>query len=250
MKLTRGQALAYALGGLVGLLTLLAVWFTATTPSVSVAIASNEAPAPDAAAAPTEGPTWRMPPVESYSASSARPLFSENREPLKIDRSKTPGTPGADGAAAAPQVPLNVTLGGVILAPNLRLAMVTDNSTGKVVSLKEGMPMPGDLGGWTLKEIERAKVTFNGGESFGDTVVELKPPGAGGAMATPMMPGMAAPAPMQVSQPPNQPPGVFMPPGMADAEAQSRAEEIRRKVEQRRQELREEAARLATEKKQ
>jgi hypothetical protein len=92
-------------------------------------------------------------------------------------------------------------------------------------------------------------VTFNGGESLGDTVVELRPFGS-------PPPNMSNPNAMLGQMPQVQPPqmpgnsNVFVPPGMQDADAQSRAEEIRRKVEQRRQELRDEAARLATEKKQ
>jgi len=243
ISLSRGQALAYALGAWVALMALLAIWFSATQPNVTgnageanQAVSSNSSPPPA---------QWTMPGLDTYDAASGRPLFSENREPLKVDRTKQPGAMGAN--ANAPQVPLNITLGGVILSPNLRLAMVTDNTTGKVVALKEGMPMPGDLGGWTLREIERAKVTFNGGETLGDTVVELKP--VGSVASSPQPNSMVG----QMFQPQAPPPvsgNVYMPPGMADAEAQSRAEEIRRKVEQRRQELRDEAARLATEKKQ
>lgn len=247
LNLARGQALAYGLGGFVVLLLLIAVWFSATSPNVIGNAGDAEIGAP--VSKPNPVAPWNMPPMSAFVQSSERPLFSETREPLKVDRSKQPGSMAGGANAGAPQVPLNVTLGGVIMAPNLRLAMVTDNSTGKVVTLREGMPMPGDLGGWKLREIERAKVTFNGGESLGDTVVELRPFGSPppnmsnpnamfGQMPQPQQPQMAASS------------DVFVPPGMQDADAQSRAEEIRRKVEQRRQELREEAARLATEKKQ
>jgi general secretion pathway protein N len=247
LNLARGQALAYGLGGLVTLLLMLAVWFTVTSPRVTGNAGDTDPDAP--AVKPNAVAQWNMPPMNAFSQSSERPLFSETREPLKVDRSKQPGAMAGGANAGAPQVPLNVTLGGVIMAPNFRLAMVTDNSTGKVVTLREGMPMPGDLGGWKLREIERAKVTFNGGESLGDTVVELRPFGS-------PPPNMSNPNAMLGQMPQVQPPqmpgnsNVFVPPGMQDADAQSRAEEIRRKVEQRRQELRDEAARLATEKKQ
>lgn len=246
MTLARGQALAYGLGGFVALLLLLAIWFSATLPRVQGD--AGEALADQPARPDAQAPQWKMPEASAYDESSARALFSENREPLKIDRSKSPSGMAGSAENAAPQVPLNITLGGVIIAPNLRLAIVTDNATGKVVTLKEGMPMPGDLGGWTLRDIERAKVTFNGGESLGDTVVELKP--FGSAQGGSPFNAMLGQEQQQLVQPATVNNNIYMPPGMADAEAQARAEEIRRKVEQRRQELRDEAARLATEKKQ
>src|SRR5450432_3782522 len=64
---------------------------------------------------------FKLPPETSFAQTEARPLFNEDRKP-------TPDVPVDAAAPAAPPVPLNVSLTGVILTPQLHLAMIHDNA--------------------------------------------------------------------------------------------------------------------------
>ena len=104
-----------------------------------------------------------------FAATQARPLFNEDRKP-------TPDEPADDSAPPPPSVPLNIALTGVVLTPELHVAMVQDKTKGNAsVALKEGMPMPGDQGGWTLAKVNSRSAIFR--ETGGDEIeVELTPP--------------------------------------------------------------------------
>jgi len=164
-----------------------------------------------------------------FAATQARPLFNEDRKP-------TPDEPSDDnGAPPPPSVPLNIALTGVVLTPELHVAMVQDKTKGNAsVALKEGMPMPGDQGGWTLAKVNSRSVIFR--ETGGDEIeVELTTavanprPNAPGRPSTPTVPGQARVA----ANPPAAVPG-----------ANPQAEALQRRIEERRKQMREEAERM------
>lgn len=188
-------------------------------------------------------------PVESYADIGERPLFNADRRPLPFDDAK-PGA-GGEGEPPPPAAPLDVVLTSVIMTPKLQLAIVTDTRSGKSVSVKVDQALEGDLAGWTLKELQARKAVFSG--PGGDMAVDLRVfDGAGGQAPSPSAVAQAAESEgAAAALTPGAPP---VPPAQAGQgqegetkpEAltpEQRSEMIRRRIEERRRQMREEAAR-------
>lgn len=178
---------------------------------------------------------FKLPPEGEFAATQARPLFNEDRKP-------SPDEPDdANAAPAPPSAPLNIALTGIVLTPDVRLAMVQDKVKNNAVALKEGMPMPGDQGGWTLTKINPRSAIFR--EASGEEVeVELST-----AVANPNAPGR--PTAGKVSNPPKAPPnpnpaapGLLQAPGAPPNPNQQEA--LQHRIEERRKQMREEAERM------
>ncbi|MDR3389263.1 MAG: hypothetical protein P4L92_19645 [Rudaea sp.] len=173
---------------------------------------------------------FKLPAEASFAQTVERPLFNEDRKP-------TPDVP-EPVAPTAPPVPLNISLTGIILTPELHLAMIHDTAKNDSVAIKEGMPLPGDLGGWTLTRVKQRSAIFR--EGAGDEVeVELSTavaspkPGAPGATARPG-------AHQGGSRAGNMPAA----PAPANPDKANQAEELQRRIEERRKQMRDEAERL------
>ena len=194
--------------------------------------------APDDSAAVAEAgidrEPFKLPPEVAYAATDAHPLFNEDRKP-------TPEVPDEKVEAPPPTVALNISLTGIVLTPQLHMALIQDKSKNTTISLREGMPMPGDQGGWTLIEIKQRSAIFK--ETAGDEVeVELstavasqKPsnqPGKPGGNKVAAGPGGAKPG---------QPPP---PPASGNAGNPQAAEQLQRRIEERRKQMRDEAERI------
>lgn len=172
---------------------------------------------------------FKLPPETQFADTTARPLFNDDRKP-------TPDTPDTPDVPPPPKVPLNIALTGIILTPQLHLAMVHDKLKNKDMALKEGMPMDGDQGGWTLTQINPRSAVFR--ETSGEEVeVELSTAVAGPTPAANARPGAherVAPGRM---------------PEAAVAPAQNeQAQALQRRIEERRRQMREEAERLRQQK--
>jgi len=172
---------------------------------------------------------FKLPAEGEFADTLARPLFNEDRKP-------TPDTPDAP-VVAQPSAPLNISLTGVILTPQLRLAMIHDNAKNDPFSVREGMPLPGDLGGWTLTKVKERSALFK--EASGDEVeVELTTAVASqkpGSAPPPHPAGTPAPPPPQFGPKPPAPP---------KAQDGAQAEQMQRRIEERRKQMRDEAERL------
>lgn len=111
---------------------------------------------------------FELPSRGEYAEIAARPLFNEDRRP------EEDGGPagGEDEAIAAeeeaPAEPPPVSLTGVIITPEQRIAMMRNTESREFVTLKEGEP----LEGWTLDEVSRRRVVFATGDDR--QVVELE----------------------------------------------------------------------------
>jgi general secretion pathway protein N len=176
---------------------------------------------------------FKLPPQAEFADITARPLFNEDRKP-------TPETAEAP-VAAPPSAPLNISLTGVILTPQLHLAMIHDNAKNDPFSVKEGMPLPGDLGGWTLTKVKERSAMFK--EASGDEVeVELTTAVASPKPGTPQTHAVgAASGAVPGSAPqfgPKPPAAAAKPPDAAQAE------QMQRRIEERRKQMRDEAERL------
>ena len=170
---------------------------------------------------------FKLPPETSFVATQERPLFNDDRKP-------TPDVPDEPDTPPPPKVPLNIALTGIVLTPQVRLAMIHDKAKNTNVALKEGMPMPGDQGGWTLSHINDRSVVFK--ESSGEEVeVELST-----AVSSPR-PNVPGPG-----QPEGRgPAGRFVPRSPVAPPGQNvQAGQLQQRIEERRKQMREEAERL------
>lgn len=175
---------------------------------------------------------FKLPPESQFADTTARPLFNDDRKP-------TPDSPDALDTPPPPKVPLNIALTGVILTPQLHLAMVHDKLKNKDVALKEGMPMDGDQGGWVLTRINPRSAVFR--ETSGEEVeVELSTAVASPTAAVNARSG--APAVVAPVHAPGSAP-------MAAPPAQNgQAQALQQRIEERRRQMREEAERLRQQK--
>jgi general secretion pathway protein N len=197
-------------------------------------LATETAPAESVTVSAIDHEQFKLPASATFADIEQRPLFNDDRKP-------SPDVPDGPEYIPPPQVPLNVALTGVILTPDLRLAMLRDNAKNLPLALREGMPLPGDQGGWLLFAIKPRSVVFKSGA---DESVEVELTASPG----PPKPGS--------KPPPGALPGQsgFIPPGSARVEPpkmeSDRAVELQKRIEERRRQMREEAERLKTQNKQ
>lgn len=173
-----------------------------------------------------------LPPLDRFPDLAQRPLFAEDRrpEPKQAPEAEEPVV------EQQPTAPLNAALTGVIHTPRARIALLRDNSTGQSLRLREGMPMPGDQGGWVVKAVEPRRVVFEDAATSTESILELAI-GAGAAIPSappPMAQPVAVPGGVQQGQ-------VQPQPANEEDEVARRAAEIRRRIEERRAQLRREA---------
>ncbi len=171
-----------------------------------------------------------LPPSGRFVEVASRPLFAEDRRP----EPKILEEPGVE-PEAPPSVPLNVALTGIIHTPTMRVALLRDNATGQSLNLRERMVLPGDQGGWQVKSIKPREVVFEDTGSESETTLEL---GIGTGSAQPALPPPALVQPAQAAQ--QAADGVSQA-DTAEDEVAQRAAEIRRRIEERRAQLRREA---------
>jgi general secretion pathway protein N len=187
-------------------------------------------------------------PIETYADIGERTLFNPDRRPLPPPRDeKAEAMAGAD-EGVADDSPLDVALTSVILTPQLRIAIVTDNRSGKSQSLKPGDALEGEQSGWSLKELEPRKAVFaNGGQLASVDLRVFDGTGGQAPVAAAAQPkdeaGQArddGAAPAGANEQAEQAQDVAKAEAMAP---QERAEMIRRRIEERRRQMREEAER-------
>ncbi|THD12333.1 hypothetical protein B1808_13450 [Pseudofulvimonas gallinarii] len=165
-----------------------------------------------------------------------RPLFADDRRPHAKETAQEPEAP----VEAPPAVALNVALTGIIHTPGTRVVLVRDNMTGRSLNLTENMPLPGEQGAWIVKSIEPRRVVFQESGSDNETVLELAI-GAAPSNPAPAPRAAAAPAASNARGAPPQPSAGTPQTADAEDEVARRAAEIRRRIEERRAQLRREA---------
>ncbi|MCX7562638.1 hypothetical protein OS176_03615 [Xanthomonadaceae bacterium XH05] len=181
-------------------------------------------------------------PVETYADIGERPLFNPDRKPVPIEEDQ--GGEAASEEPVVPPTPLDIAVTSIIMTPQVKIAIITDNRSGKSQSLKIGDVLEGEQSGWKLAELEARKAVFTG--PGGASSVDLRVfDGAGGQAPTP--------APVVQAQEVRGDDGVpqVAEQGAAPAETgkveamtpEARAEMIRRRIEERRRQMREEAER-------
>lgn len=179
---------------------------------------------------------FQLPPQSDFAATSQRPLFNDNRRPAADEGAEAP-------TDQPPPSPLNISLTGTLLIgkPESRTAMVRENGKVQTIALKEGMPLPGDQGTWTLSQVKKRSAVFK--NSAGEEVeVELALASAGQKAGPQSRPGpggtaaaAAAAAASRAANPPQTGP------------VSSQSDELQRRIEERRKQMREAAERMKVE---
>lgn len=181
--------------------------------------------------------------LADYAQVGERPLFNADRRPIPVV-----AAPGAGDGEAAPAAPLDVVLTSVILSGDTKIAIVLDKKTNKSQSVALGGALAGEQSGWKLVELEARKAVFEGPTGRTDAGLRVFD-GQGGEAPTAMAPPPPPAGTDPNAAPPAQPQpdaqataGLNQPQGQAQT-PESRAELIRRRIEERRRQMREEAER-------
>jgi len=213
-----GKVLAGVSAGLLALLLLLVgIWLLPPSAERSESGASD-------LALSSEVPTLEQArPIEEYAVIVNRPVFNENRQP--VIGGEVPDGEEDDALAQAEDVEApNVELAGVVITPDVRVATLRlEGGTESLLAL-EGEPLRGDFGSWRLTSIEPRSAVL---ESADGQTVELKLQIHDAVIDAPPEP---APAPGEASEQEAE--------QAAEGPSISRAEEIRQRIAQRREELR------------
>ncbi|QOC23049.1 hypothetical protein IC757_02505 [Wenzhouxiangella sp. AB-CW3] len=141
---------------------------------------------------------------------------------------------------------LSAAVAGIVITPEVKLAMVRDEEAGKTVVLREGMSLEGEQAAWRIESILPREVSFVSVDGR-QAALELQVHTSGLTVETPRPESRLARQAERAVEP--------QPDEAAEAadqdaeevsdEARARAEEIRRRVAERRAELRAEAERRA-----
>lgn len=152
-------------------------------------------------------------PLKHYAEIWQRPLFTTNRQPAAV---------AADNGASSVSLD-NLELTGVILAPGMHMALLTDRSDGHAVRVREGEHLA--HGNWLLKTLKPRSAEFVDNGQV--TRLQLKVP-AGNAVAPASGPSPAAPAaaPTRPAPQRSQP--------TARPQTQQRIQALKERIEQRR----------------
>ena len=239
MKRDPGQWMTLILGGACGLFALVALLQTLGIGSGYHLLEGDEAKLDQDLMQPMQQIEFKLPDFTSYVEIAQRPLFNNDRKPRAIDE-----TAGAVATDAPPPVPLDAVLLGVLIEPERQVAILRDNKSSTVIRVRQGMPLPGDLAGWTLQELEPRKAVFDGGPQQVTAQLKLYMPKTPTAAAPPPPPppGMAPPPGQPGAQ---QPPGAQAPTAAAlPADEAARQAEVQRIIEQRRAQMRAEAEKM------
>lgn len=192
-------------------------------------VADAEAGAGGALPQATAAAPDRIGPLAQYSAAAARPLFTEDRRPRSFLATIQDGD-GQDPASNN----LDFLLTGVLISPQVRLAILQPTGGGESQRVREGSS-PEGASGWRLVEVQPRRALFEG--AAGQASLDLRT--YGDAAAPPVPIAMDA-ADHAAPPPPPPPPPAAVQEGDANSPAvtQARIEAIRRRIEARRAQLR------------
>jgi len=100
------------------------------------------------------------PPLENYSVIVQRPLFNETRLPVVEDLN---AAEPAEEVLVADDTDLEVELSGVVITPTLRMATLKRTDGSKSLVAIEGKHLEGEFGSWQLSQVDSRKVTLVSG---------------------------------------------------------------------------------------
>lgn len=166
----------------------------------------------------------RIGPLAQYAEAASRPVFTQDRRPRSFMAT------GPEGDNVATSQSLDFVLTGVLISPQVQLAVLQPSGGGDAQRVRVGSSPEGGAG-WRLVEVQPRRAIFEG--AGGQSALDLRTFGeAGGPVATPV----ARPQPNAAvanAVPPPRPQTADEP---QDEEA--RIDAIRKRIEARRAQLR------------
>ena len=160
-------------------------------------------------------------PIEAYAVITERPVFNQGRQPIiaiEVDDEELVDEEESEVDAPA------VALAGVVITPSLKMATLKPEGESASLVAFEGQPLEGDYGSWQVSRIGPRDVTLRSG-SGEEVRLELQIHDA------------------VIKEPPKMKPKETVAdagdePAAEEAAPLSRAEEIRQRIAERREELR------------
>jgi hypothetical protein len=99
-------------------------------------------------------------PIEAYAVVSERPVFNESRQPELVADADAED---AEGAAEEPADAPDLQLAGVVITPSLRMVTLRPKNSGQSLVAFEGQPLQGDYGSWHVSRIAPREITLASG---------------------------------------------------------------------------------------
>lgn len=162
--------------------------------------------------------------LDDYDEIITRPVFNESRQPvLETDEEGVIDEEPEFEEVDAP----DVELAGVIITPSLRMATLKEKGQQESLVAFVGRPLEGDYGSWQVTSIEPREVILTSGEG---KELQLKLQVHNAKIAEPPK----APAPIEESAEASE---EGTPVASVETQPLSRAEEIRQRIAERREEL-------------
>lgn len=215
-----GKVLASVAGGLGVIMLLLAVVWS-LPPSGSATDGSEDGKSPSG-----EIPQLKpAEPIEEFAVITERPVFNDTRQPvLVLDSDEDEDEEGLEDVdVEAP----DVELAGVVITPSMRMATLRLKGESTSLIAFEGQPLEGSFGSWHVSEVQDRHVVMKSGEGeevrldlqIHDAMIDEPPE--------------VARNPADVTAEDGQQEA-----GDGEQKPMSRAEEIRQRIAERREELR------------
>lgn len=221
-----GRVLVGVAAGLVAISLLLGViWSLPPTGSGGDAEGAGDAPRPEVPLLPESEP------IEHYAVVTERPVFNESRQPeLELDLAQEGEDELPEKEVDAPEV----ELAGVVITPSLRMVTLRQKKEqGESLVAFEGQPLRGDYGSWHVSRIEPREITLASGDG---EELQLKLEVHDAKIAPP--PKAKAKPAAQADTPAGEQQAAAANGARGDEDPLTRAEEIRQRIQERREELR------------
>ena len=185
-------------------------------------------PAADEVALPQSKPAApdRIGPLAQYAEAASRPLFTQDRRPRSFMAT------GPEGENAAQSQTLDFILTGVLISPQVQLAVLQPTGGGDAQRVRVGKS-PEGAAGWRLVEVQPRRAIFEGGG--GQSALDLRTFGDAAAPPATAVPSPQANVPATANA---------VPPARADVAGEepqnqeARIEAIRKRIEARRAQMR------------
>ena len=219
------------------LLAALAAWALGLLVLAALGLGANFGPHPDNAALAPPVPQVvlsevgaRLGPLSNYDEVGRRPLLNADRRP------------SASAGTGEAEQPMDLELTGVLMAGEFQAAMLQSRDRQRSQRVRVGDPVPGTS--WRLVSLAPRSAEFESPQGRHTLDLRLYDGSADGATSAAPADGSSAavPAAAPAATPANPPPGANASTN-EPAEAEDQVQAIRRRIEARRAQLREEAAR-------
>lgn len=163
------KAITVFWSSLVAVLILILAWQALSPHSEQKTVLENVAqlPSPD-----QDG--FIVPGMSRYESMLDRPLFNPDRKPqIKPDIDMEEGAI-SDEAVMAEQKPLEVEVSGIIIMPKHKIVLLTDKTSNEKLRIREGESLEGEYAAWKLTSLSSREVVFENAQTGEQSTSELQ----------------------------------------------------------------------------